>query len=472
MSRRIAAVAVLLCAAAAGAWWGWSTAPSQAVVRVDGAVHDGSVPWDDFVGRRAERLAQREIHVRVDGASYAFPQEALGLSLDRDELAAARQQHQARGRAAVWASLLANAEPADLPLTFRLDEGRARSALASLGRAVRREPVDARVLVREHRVIQAEPGLELDVEGTLDALRSVDPARQLLVEAAVERPQPRVTDDMVLPIDVSKVLAVYETNFKKKAGARAVNIARAARYLDQTVLAPGEVFSFNRVVGERSHERGFVDAPVIVNDEMEKDVGGGVCQVASTLHAAAVFGNLEIVRRRSHSRPSGYAPLGLDATVIDGTQDLRIKNPYDTPVLIHAYLPSQFVIRVELLGRDADARVEHKYTVSETKPYSRRIWRRPELAAGTFEQKQDGSPGYEVTSWLTVTRPDGAVERRNYPSRYYPVPEVFWVSSDFDLRKLPALPKGVAEVVVDGQPSEDKRADSEQRKPGASFDVL
>jgi vancomycin resistance protein YoaR len=472
MSRRVAAVAVLLCAAAAGAWWGWSTAPSRVVVRVDGAEHDGSLAWEEFVARRAERLGRRELHVRVDGQSYPFAQEDLGLTLDRHRLDAARVAHTESGRLPAWKGWFASPEPTDLPLTFQLDEERARRALESLGRAVRREPVDARVLVREHRVIQAEPGLELDVEQTLEALRRADPSAQLLIEAAIERPQPRVTDDMVLPIDVSKVLAVYETNFKKKAGARAVNIARAARYLDQTVLAPGEVFSFNRVVGERSHERGFVDAPVIVNDEMEKDVGGGVCQVASTLHAAAIFGNLEIVRRRSHSRPSGYAPLGLDATVIDGTQDLRIKNPFDTPVLIHAYLPSKYVIRVELLGREPDARVEHQYTVSETKPYSRRIWRRPELAAGTFEQKQDGSPGYEVMSWVTVNRPGGAVERRNYPSRYYPVPEVFWVSSDFDLRKLPPLPKGVTEVVVDGQADERASAEDAARKPGASFDVL
>ena len=208
--------------------------------------------------------------------------------------------------------------------------------------------------------------------------------------------------------------------------------------------------------------------------------------MASTLHAAAVFGNLEVLRRRSHSRPSGYAPLGLDATVIDGTQDFRFKNPYDTPLLIHAYLPSKYVIRIEFLGRDPEAKVEHRYTVSETKPYSRRIWRRSELAPGTFEQKQDGSQGYEVTSWLTVRHPNGEVERRNYPSRYYPVPEVFWVSPDFDLTKLPPLPKGVTEVVVDGQPAgsqntaasrntaqlDDADRAREHETDSGSFDVL
>lgn len=469
MVRRSVVAGFLLAAVLAGAGWGWATAPSRVTVRVDGNVYDGSSPWERFVEIRERRFAQREVHLVVDGESYAFPQAALGYELDRQLL---DQEFEAQRKLMSstpwkglfgWKSLFSAPESPELPVVFTLDEERARQALTSLDQAVRRDPVDAQVLVRDRQVIHAEPGLELDVEGTLALLRRTPPAETTVIHAQVESIAPRVTDDMVLPIDVTKLLAAYETNFKNKAGARAINIAQAARYLDQTIVAPGEVFSFNRVVGRRIHERGFVDAPVIVNDEMEKDVGGGVCQVSSTLHAAAVFGNLEIVRRRSHSRPSGYAPLGLDATVIDGIQDFRFRNPYDTPILIHAYLPSKYVIRVELLGRDPAVEVEHKYTVASTTPYSRRIWRRPELGPGSSERKQKGSVGYEVTSWLSIRGQNGEVERRSYPSRYYPVPEVFWVSPDFDLSQLPPLPKGVTEVVVDGETRETAEE---------SFDVL
>lgn len=464
MVRRSLVVAgFLLAAALAGAGWGWATAPSRVTVRVDGNVYDGSSPWERFVEIRERRFAQREVHLVVDGESYAFPQEALGYTLDRQLLDRELEAEREGMASAPWKGLFGAEEPPELSVMFTLDEERARQALTSLDQAVRRDPVDAQVLVRDRQVIHAQPGLQLDVEGTLALLRRTPPAETTVIHAKVESIAPRITDDMVLPIDVTKLLAAYETNFKNKAGARAINIAQAARYLDQTIVAPGEVFSFNRVVGRRIHERGFVDAPVIVNDEMEKDVGGGVCQVSSTLHAAAVFGNMEIVRRRSHSRPSGYAPLGLDATVIDGIQDFRFRNPYDTPILIHAYLPNKYVIRVELLGRDPNVEVEHKYTVSSTTPYSRRIWRRPELGPGSFERKQEGSVGYEVTSLLTIRGPSGEVERRSYPSRYYPVPEVFWVSPDFDLSQLPPLPKGVTEVVVDGENHETAEE---------SFDVL
>jgi VanW like protein len=198
-------------------------------------------------------------------------------------------------------------------------------------------------------------------------------------------------------------------------------------------------------------QRGFVEAPVIIQDEMEKDVGGGVCQVATTLHAAAVHGLLEIVRRRSHSRPSGYAPLGLDATVIDREVDLRIKNPYETPLMIHAFLPSRYAIRVELLGLDPPARVEHRYAVIETQDFHRRVYTKTELGPDTVKLKQKGILGYDIVSVVDISYPDGRTDRKRYKSKYWPVPEVFWVGPHVDPSALPPLPERATHVVIDGK---------------------
>jgi vancomycin resistance protein YoaR len=243
-------------------------------------------------------------------------------------------------------------------------------------------------------------------------------------------------------VDVSQVLGVYETSFKGKAGPRGVNIRRAAKLLNGVVIEPGASFSFNRTVGERTQERGFVEAPVIVNDETEPGLGGGVCQAATTLHAAAVFAGLQVKERRSHSRASGYAPLGLDATVIDGKVDLRLRNPFDSAVMIHALFPTSTSIRVEILGHEPLGRVEHVYHVIERSAFYRRVVEKPELAAGSFEQKQKGSYGYDIVSVVSLTRSDGSVDTRRYPSKYYPVPEVLWVGSGTDTQALPPLPDG------------------------------
>jgi vancomycin resistance protein YoaR len=118
---------------------------------------------------------------------------------------------------------------------------------------------------------------------------------------------------------------------------------------------------------------------VIVADEVEPGVGGGVCQVASTLFAAGVLGGLDVVKRRSHSRPSGYAPLGLDATVIDGEVDLQLRNPYPVPIIVHAFLPVPTRIRVEMLGTAAPGKVEHTYAVTKSEDFFRKVARHPEL---------------------------------------------------------------------------------------------
>jgi vancomycin resistance protein YoaR len=251
---------------------------------------------------------------------------------------------------------------------------------------------------------------------------------------------------MLRAVDVSRVLSSYDTDFAHHAGPRAINIATAARYLNGTVIAPGELFSFNKTVGARTVQRGFTFAPVIVADELEPGVGGGVCQVASTLHAAAVFGGFDVVQRRSHSRPSGYTPLGLDATVIDGELDLKLRNPYDTPLILHAFLPTRTTLRVELLGRDPPGKVEHFAEVKEKHEFVRRIVVEPGFEPNQSKRHQKGIWGYDVLSTVRTTYPDGQRRLRFYTSTYYPVPEVYWVGPGTDPASLPAMPEGALGV--------------------------
>jgi len=269
---------------------------------------------------------------------------------------------------------------------------------------------------------------------------------------------PAVPTKALANVDPSLVLSEYETDFAKRGGPRVRNIARAARYLDGTLMAPGEIWSFNRSVGPRTPERGFVDAPVIVADEMEKGVGGGVCQVASTLFASAVLGGLDIVQRRSHSRPSGYAPLGLDATVIDGEVDLQLRNPYPVPIIVHAFLPTPTKIKVEMLGVSPPGKIEHSFAVRKSEDFYRRVTRHPELAPGQIKRQQKGIPGFEVVSTVHTRFVDGSERVRHYSSTYYPVPEVYWVAADVDPNSLPPLPERATHTEISEQRSETEPA--------------
>ena len=402
----------------------------------------------EWLEERRRALRRREAYLLLPEETVEIAFGDLGIELD-----VARTMtlvsHSSRGTnllgrlRRIWAARQGELR---VPLVWSVDPARVAAALEGLGDLVRRPPTDAKLDLRSHRRIEDSPGRQLDIIATLRAIEAGGREDSAVFEVRTQPIPPRITSDMLANVDVSKVLASYETSFKGKAGPRAINIAVAARYLNQTVVGPGETLSFNRIVGERTLERGFVQAPVIVEDELESGVGGGVCQVATTLHAAAVFGNIDVLRRRSHSRPSGYAPLGLDATVIDGEVDLLVRNSYDSALIVHAFLPTNTTLRVELLGRSPPGVVRHSYGVEQTHPFTRRVKVKPELGPEFIKRKQKGSPGYDVVSYVSLTREDGKVSRRVYKSTYYPVPEVYWVGSEpSSSMALPALPPGAVE---------------------------
>jgi hypothetical protein len=192
-----------------------------------------------------------------------------------------------------------------------------------------------------------------------------------------------------------------------------------------------------------------------------------VCQVASTLFAASVMGGLDVVRRRSHSRPSGYAPLGLDAVVIDGEVDLQLRNPYSMPIIVHAFLPTPTRIRVEMLGASTPGKIEHSYAVRKSEDFYRRVARRPELAPDQVKRHQKGIPGYDVISTVRTQYPDGSQRVRHYSSTYYPVPEVYWVGSEVDPDSLPELPERATHTEIQGEPRPE--AETEVGTTPASF---
>ena len=404
-------------------------------------------PWVESL---AERVARREVYLHWPDGVRTFRFEELGVAVDAEASEVAVLE--AEGKLSLrqrFAALLGFDVRREYRAVFRFDAQRAAGVLARLAPEVETEPVEARLDLGGHRRIDDLPGRQIDIAATLLALSRAPREDGEALELGLTRIAANVTSEDLADVDVSRLLSSYETDFAGKAGPRAVNIAKAAEYLDGTLVMPGEVLSFNRVVGARSLERGFTWAPEIVNDEMERGVGGGVCQVATTLHAASVLGGFDVVRRRSHSRPSGYAPLGLDATVIDGEVDLRLKNPYDRAIIVHAFLPSRTRIKVELLGHDAPERTEQNHSVIERVPFSRRVTTRPEVLEP--EQRQKGIYGYEVVSHVRLVFPDGGTRSRRYRSKYYPVPEVFWVPLGYRLAELPPLPEGATHWEVNGE---------------------
>ncbi len=153
------------------------------------------------------------------------------------------------------------------------------------------------------------------------------------------------------PIPLSR----YATSLEQRSGSQIHNIRQAAQSLDGVYIQPGEVFSFNQVVGPRRLERGYLPAPAFMVAETLDSVGGGICQVSSSLYNAALLAGLEVVERHPHYTVVESVPPGLDATVWYGLADLRLKNPFPWPVRLRAQIQGQQLV-VSVLGRRSPAR--------------------------------------------------------------------------------------------------------------------
>jgi vancomycin resistance protein YoaR len=146
---------------------------------------------------------------------------------------------------------------------------------------------------------------------------------------------PKVDSELLSDIRSIRI-GRYITSFNPSNKKRSTNIKLAVAAINNHVVFPGETFSFNKVVGKRTSQKGYEKAKVIVRGEYAEDIGGGICQVSSTLFNAVDSAGLKIVQRFSHSRHVPYIPPGRDATVSWYGPDFEFKNIYNQPILIQA----------------------------------------------------------------------------------------------------------------------------------------
>lgn len=156
-----------------------------------------------------------------------------------------------------------------------------------------------------------------------------------VIQIPTRKQHPRVTSELLSEISQKKI-GSYETFYNASNIDRTHNVVLSTRAINNYVVFPNEKFSFNKVVGERTRKRGYRRAPVIVRGEFAEDIGGGICQVSSTLYNAVNIDGIDVMERYSHSREVPYVPPGKDATVSWNGPDFVFKNVYKYPVLIRA----------------------------------------------------------------------------------------------------------------------------------------
>ena len=183
-----------------------------------------------------------------------------------------------------------------------------------------------------------EDKLKKDIKSKINGVISEE---AVSIVAPVTLLKPKVTATALKAINTK--ISSYSTNFSSSAEGRSTNIGLSTRSINGTLLMPGESFSFNGTVGERTSERGYQSAGVIIGDKIEQGLGGGICQVSSTLYNAILGTGLVSVERTHHTISSGYIPKGQDATVDYGNLDYKFKNTFKYPVYIEGFVSDRNV---------------------------------------------------------------------------------------------------------------------------------
>lgn len=227
-------------------------------------------------------------------------------------------------------------KPKNFNVSLSYDEAKLSSKIEEISNSINIDSVDATIFIDDYGGItktSSKQGLELDVVSLKEdiyALIKQKENKEIPLNVEVLEPKISTTDVE----SINALLAEYTTSFSPHNENRVTNISLSAQKTSNVLLMPGEEFSYNDLTGKRIASNGYKDAPVIINGKLEQDVGGGVCQVSSTLFNSVMYSGLEVTSRRSHSLKSSYVPLGQDAMVTDGGSDFRFKNPYSHPVYI------------------------------------------------------------------------------------------------------------------------------------------
>lgn len=195
--------------------------------------------------------------------------------------------------------------------------------------------------------------------------------------------------------------------------ARLGNVKRAAELCNGQVLLPGDTFSYNRTVGERTTARGFRPAPSYVGGMTVDTVGGGICQVSSSLYYCMVYANLQAVTRYNHGFAVSYVPDGLDATVSWGSLDFRFKNTSDYPVKIAACVQDR-TLTVQFYGTNPDGiYVQAQCERLSTKDYATVYRADSSVPRGTTQVSVTPCTGREVAVYRCVYAADGTLISRS-----------------------------------------------------------
>jgi len=406
------------------------TAPCS--VTIQGKILQGA---PDQIHAMVERLLEERVSLLIGETRLGVTWKRLGAYGAEGPLI--RSLHDLGAAGNMCSPSLA---PAKMELPVRFDPEKLLQAVLQIKETVDRRPENAHLSTQDGSLMPHQEGRSLDLVETLSRIQGALRDGRDEVDLPIKTLSPLTTTDKLRGVDMKEVLGYFETSYSRNEETRdrTHNLLLGAQRLSGEIVMPGATWSFNGTLGDRTAANGFRYAPVISGGELVEGMGGGTCQVASTLHAAAFFAGMTIAERQPHSRPSAYIKLGMDATVAYPKIDLKIKNPFEFPVVIR-YRAQGGVLRAELLGRERLTTVTFLRHIDRQTASSERTIERNDLPVGVRVVTQLGIPGFVVERFRIIQRGSVGVRERSQ-DKYPPTTQIVMVGTNPDLSsKDPAV---------------------------------
>ncbi len=230
--------------------------------------------------------------------------------------------------------------------------------------------------------------------------------------------KPKYTSKQLSKIDT--LLGSYETYFNPKNINRVNNISVATQATSNVIINTNEKFSFNNELREKNVYNQLREAPIILNGKPDKGVGGGICQVSTTIYNAALYAGMDIVEITNHSIPSPYVNKGRDATVCEGAIDFVFKNRYNTPIIVHNTILSNKIVSNIYGSSDDKSDIEIDTEVIETITNKKIYKNNSKLRKDVKVVEQPGRLGYTVNTFR-IYKSNGEILKKELINKsYYP----------------------------------------------------
>lgn len=367
-------------------------------------------------------LNKEKVSIIMSSQKKSFTWNQLGVKYEDNKIVDKVFQRQNKsGIEAI--TYYMKSEPASFVIEPTFDEKKFEETFEGVFPSVVKKPVNAELKIEGEKIkiTGGDNGTAVDMLSFKEKILDANLKNKKEVTVPLKEIEPEISISDIKNMGVNEVIGTYTTHFSASDKNKVNNIKLSSNTINGTLLAPGETFSFNGIVGRTTYAKGYKDGKAFVGGKIVDDVGGGICQVSSTIYNAALYAGMTITERHNHGMPVSYVPLGRDATLWYGSKDLKFKNTSDKYVYVQINTTSTS-ITVNIFGTKGIYDYVIESDVTERLEIPVKVIQDSSLPAGKEIIEANGAYGYKAVAYL-IKKKDGKVISRTKLSndRYKPM---------------------------------------------------